>query len=145
MITLDVLWAAALGYLLGSIPIAWIVVKLWLKIDIRTVGSKNVGGRNVIRAFQHMEKPKGLAYTVGIIEAILDMLKGFFAMWLALYISTFTGDGVKALLNVPETEIMDDYINKLSLKDLGITYEDLILFFLSKGLLPKNYLSIKTN
>lgn len=87
MITLDVLWAAALGYLLGSIPIAWIVVKLWLKIDIRTVGSKNVGGRNVIRAFQHMEKPKGLAYTVGLIEAILDMLKGFFAMWLAVWIS----------------------------------------------------------
>ncbi|MBY9001280.1 MAG: glycerol-3-phosphate acyltransferase [Candidatus Heimdallarchaeota archaeon] len=87
MITIDVLWAAALGYLLGSIPIAWIVVKLWLKIDIRTVGSKNVGGRNVVRAFQAHEKPKGLAYTVGIIEAILDMLKGFFAMWLAVWIS----------------------------------------------------------
>jgi len=87
MITLDVLWAAALGYLLGSIPIAWIVVKLWLKIDIRTVGSKNVGGRNVVRAFQAQEKPKGLAYTVGIIEAILDMMKGFFAMWLAVWIS----------------------------------------------------------
>ena len=87
MITIDVLWATALGYLLGSIPIAWIVVKLWLKIDIRTIGSKNVGGRNVIRAFQAKEKPKGLAYTVGIIEAILDMLKGFFAMWLAVWIS----------------------------------------------------------
>ncbi|MCH9717375.1 MAG: hypothetical protein K0U52_09875 [Gammaproteobacteria bacterium] len=58
---------------------------------------------------------------------------------------TFRGDSVNALLNVPDTEIMDDYTNKLSLKDLGITYEDLILFFLSKGLLPKNYLSIKTN
>ncbi len=87
MITIDVLWASALGYLLGSIPIAWIVVKLWLKIDIRTVGSKNVGGRNVIRAFQSQDKPKGLAYTIGIIEAILDMLKGFFAMWLAVWIS----------------------------------------------------------
>jgi len=58
---------------------------------------------------------------------------------------TFRGDGVNALLNVPDTEIIDDYTNKLSLKDLGITYEDLILFFLSKGLLPKNFLSIKTN
>ena len=85
--TIDVLWAAGIGYLLGSIPIAWIIVKLWLRIDIRTVGSKNVGGRNVIRAFQAEGKPKGLAYTVGIIEAILDMLKGFFAMWLTIYIS----------------------------------------------------------
>ncbi|MHA1515691.1 MAG: glycerol-3-phosphate acyltransferase, partial [Candidatus Heimdallarchaeaceae archaeon] len=42
--TIDVLWAAGIGYLLGSIPIAWIIVKLWLRIDIRTVGSKNVGG-----------------------------------------------------------------------------------------------------
>ena len=87
MITIDVLWAAALGYLIGSIPFAWIIVKLWLKIDIRTVGSKNVGGRNVIRAFKAHEKPNGLAYTVGIIEAILDMFKGFFAMWLAIWIS----------------------------------------------------------
>ena len=63
----------------------------------------------------------------------------------AYFRKTFRGDGVNALLNVPDTEIMDDYTNKLSLKDLGITYEDLILFFLSKGLLPKNYLSIKTN
>lgn len=93
MITIDVLWAAALGYLLGSIPIAWIVVKLWLKIDIRTVGSKNVGGRNVIRAFQAQEKPKKLAYTVGLIEAILDMLKGFFAMWLAVWISFTFSNG----------------------------------------------------
>lgn len=87
MITLDVLWAAGLGYLLGSIPFAWIIVKLWLKIDIRTVGSKNVGGRNVIRAFKAHEKPNSLAYSVGLIEAILDMFKGFFAMWLAVWIS----------------------------------------------------------
>ena len=88
MITVDVVWAAFLGYLLGSIPFAFLVVKLFLKgLDIRTVGSKNVGGRNVIRAFKAEEKSNGLAYTMGITVAILDMLKGFFAMWLTVYIS----------------------------------------------------------
>ncbi|MHA1224266.1 MAG: glycerol-3-phosphate acyltransferase [Candidatus Heimdallarchaeaceae archaeon] len=86
--TWDVLWAAALGYLLGSIPFAFIFVKVFLNgLDIRTVGSKNVGGRNVIRAFKHEGKPNWMAYTVGIIEAILDISKGYFAMWLTQFIS----------------------------------------------------------
>lgn len=50
---------------------------------------------------------------------------------------------VKDLLDVPYTEILPDYVNKTSLKDLGIKYEDLILRFMTVGLLPKNYLDIK--
>ena len=33
-----------------------------------------------------------------------------------------------------------DFINKMTLKDLDITYEDLVIKFMSEGLLPKNYL-----
>ena len=40
-------------------------------------------------------------------------------------------------------EYMPDYKNKLTLKELGITYEDVILKFIGLGLLPKNYLSLK--
>tara|TARA_R100001082_G_scaffold95069_1_gene62181 strand:+ start:46 stop:555 length:510 start_codon:yes stop_codon:yes gene_type:complete len=40
-------------------------------------------------------------------------------------------------------EYMPDYNNKLTLKELGINYEDLILKFMGVGLLPKNYLSLK--
>jgi glycerol-3-phosphate acyltransferase PlsY len=92
MISVDVIWAAAIGYLLGSIPFAFLTVKIFLGgLDIRTVGSKNVGGRNVVRAFQHKEKPKSIAYTAGIVVAILDILKGFFAMWIAVAISYTVG------------------------------------------------------
>jgi glycerol-3-phosphate acyltransferase PlsY len=35
------------GYLLGSIPIAWIVAKLVTGKDLRTLGSGNVGVMNV--------------------------------------------------------------------------------------------------
>lgn len=50
---------------------------------------------------------------------------------------------IRDILAVPYTEVLPDYINKTSLKDLGINYEDLILRFMSTGLLPKNFLDIK--
>tara|TARA_R100000781_G_C4074732_1_gene125682 strand:+ start:525 stop:1034 length:510 start_codon:yes stop_codon:yes gene_type:complete len=40
-------------------------------------------------------------------------------------------------------EYMPDYKNKMTLQELGINYEDVILKFMSVGLLPKNYLSVK--
>ena len=40
-------------------------------------------------------------------------------------------------------EYLPDYKNKMTLKELGINYEDVILKFMSVGLLPKNYLSLK--
>lgn len=39
-----------LGYFLGAIPFAYIIPKLISGIDIRTIGSKNVGATNVARA-----------------------------------------------------------------------------------------------
>tara|TARA_Y100001973_G_C5041556_1_gene253040 strand:- start:58 stop:567 length:510 start_codon:yes stop_codon:yes gene_type:complete len=40
-------------------------------------------------------------------------------------------------------EYLPDYKNKMTLKELGLTYEDVILKFIGVGLLPKNYLSVK--
>jgi len=59
------------------------------------------------------------------------------------YLYTLFGENVRDILNVPATEILSDYRNNISLKDLGIKYEDVILKFISEGLLPKNYLSLK--
>ncbi|UJG41223.1 MAG: glycerol-3-phosphate acyltransferase [Candidatus Heimdallarchaeum aukensis] len=86
--TIDSLWSAALGYFFGSIPLSFIIVKVFLDgLDIRTVGSKNVGGRNVIRSFKYKGKSNNVAYTMGLIVAIFDILKGYFAMWLSQYLS----------------------------------------------------------
>lgn len=38
--------AAACGYLLGSIPTAWIIVRLASGKDLRHEGSTNIGARN---------------------------------------------------------------------------------------------------
>ncbi len=94
--TLDILWAAVIGYLLGSIPLSFLIVKIFLNgLDIRTIGSHNVGGRNVIRAFKLKEKPSSVAYTAGLIVAIFDIGKGYLAMWLAQYLSYTTSFGNK--------------------------------------------------
>lgn len=41
--------AAGASYLMGSIPCAYLAVKYWKKVDIRTVGSGNVGATNAGR------------------------------------------------------------------------------------------------
>ena len=40
-------------------------------------------------------------------------------------------------------EYLPDYRNKISFKDLGITYEDIIIKFIGASLLPKNFLNLK--
>ena len=56
------------GYLIGSIPWGYIVAKLLRGVDIRTVGSGNLGAANVWRA---------LGFKAGLAVAVLDVGKGF--------------------------------------------------------------------
>jgi glycerol-3-phosphate acyltransferase PlsY len=62
------------AYLLGSIPFGFVLVRLFLKEDIRTQGSGNIGATNVVRSG---------AKKLGILTLVLDAFKGFFAVWLA--------------------------------------------------------------
>ena len=62
------------SYLIGSIPFTQILAK-WVKgIDLRQVGSHNVGGRNLTRQL-------GLLW--GILGSALDIGKGAAALWAA--------------------------------------------------------------
>ncbi len=57
---------AIVGYLIGSIPFAIVIGKLFFNIDIREYGSKNAGGTNAGRV---------LGKRVGVIVIVLDALK----------------------------------------------------------------------
>jgi acyl phosphate:glycerol-3-phosphate acyltransferase len=64
------------GYLIGSIPWGFIVPKLLRGVDIRTVGSGNLGAANVWRA---------LGFKAGLAVALLDVGKGLAAALLGLW------------------------------------------------------------
>ncbi|MFH0846790.1 MAG: glycerol-3-phosphate 1-O-acyltransferase PlsY [Chloroflexota bacterium] len=72
-ITLNVI-AVAIAYLLGSIPPAYIVAKLRKGIDIREVGSHNLGAMNVFY---------NVGFWSGIAVLALDIGKGTLALALA--------------------------------------------------------------
>ena len=61
------------GYLLGSIPFGYLICKA-KGIDIRKIGSGNIGGTNVIRAL-------GLKW--GLVTMVLDILKAVIPVYLA--------------------------------------------------------------
>lgn len=69
---------AIIAYLLGSIPFGYILVRLFRKQDVRTIGSGNIGATNVARS-----GAKGL----GIATLILDAAKGYAAVAIARYIA----------------------------------------------------------
>jgi glycerol-3-phosphate acyltransferase PlsY len=66
-----------LSYLLGSIPFSYLVARSW-GVDVRRVGSGNVGATNVMRS---AGKAAGLA------AFVLDFLKGLAATAGAKYVS----------------------------------------------------------
>ena len=63
-----VIVAVFLSYIVGSIPFGFLIAKYVKGVDIRTVGSKNIGATNVMRT---------LGKGPGITTLVLDMLKGF--------------------------------------------------------------------
>jgi glycerol-3-phosphate acyltransferase PlsY len=70
--------AVIIGYILGSIPFGLIIVKLKTGKDIRTVESGRTGGTNAVRA---------AGFPAGLLTAILDILKGAVAVWVAQALS----------------------------------------------------------
>ena len=67
---------AVYSYLLGSIPFGLVLTKIFLKKDIRDIGSGNIGTTNVLRTGK-----KSLA----VFTLVLELLKGYFSI-----IITFT-------------------------------------------------------
>ncbi|HNY38765.1 MAG TPA: glycerol-3-phosphate 1-O-acyltransferase PlsY [Bryobacteraceae bacterium] len=61
------------AYLLGGVPFGYLLVRLKTGKDVRDMGSGNIGATNVLRT-------TGRAF--GIFTLLLDIAKGWFAVWL---------------------------------------------------------------
>ena len=72
---INLITVAVYSYLLGSIPFGLVITKIFLKKDIREIGSGNIGTTNVLRTGK-----KSLA--AGTL--ILDLMKGYFSIIITL-------------------------------------------------------------
>jgi len=68
---INLIIVAVYSYVLGSIPFGLILTKIFLKKDIREIGSGNIGTTNVLRTGK-----KSLA----VATLLLDLLKGYFSL-----------------------------------------------------------------
>ena len=75
---------AAVSYLLGSIPVGYLLIRIFRDQDIRSFGSGNIGATNVLRS-----GGKGL----GAATFLLDVLKGCSAVWLGALLGTLLMPG----------------------------------------------------
>ena len=72
MLIINYIFSIVLGYLIGSIPFGYVLVKIFHQKDIREIGSGNIGATNVYRAGY-----KGL----GIATFVLDAAKALIAIF----------------------------------------------------------------
>jgi glycerol-3-phosphate acyltransferase PlsY len=66
--------ALVAAYLIGAIPFGFLLVKWKTGADIRASGSGNIGATNVLRT---------TGWATGAATLILDIAKGYLAVWLA--------------------------------------------------------------
>jgi acyl phosphate:glycerol-3-phosphate acyltransferase len=66
--------ALVAAYLIGAIPFGFLLVKWKTGADIRASGSGNIGATNVLRT---------TGWKTGAATLLLDIAKGYFAVWLA--------------------------------------------------------------
>jgi glycerol-3-phosphate acyltransferase PlsY len=62
------------AYLLGAVPFGYVLVRLTTGRDVRASGSGNIGATNVLRTTSR---------TLGIVTLLLDIGKGYLAVWAA--------------------------------------------------------------
>ena len=59
------------SYILGSIPFGLILTKVFLKKDVRKIGSGNIGATNVLRTGNRI---------LALLTLVLDIVKGYFVV-----------------------------------------------------------------
>ena len=75
-----------LGYVLGSIPFGYLLVRARSGGDVRSMGSGNIGATNVART---------AGMSIGVATLLLDAGKGYLAVWLAGH---FSGGNIRIMM-----------------------------------------------
>ena len=75
---IELIYISIYSYILGSIPYGLVLTKIFLKKDIRGIGSGNIGATNVLRAGKK---------TLGAATLLLDGLKAYTSVLITLSFS----------------------------------------------------------
>ena len=78
---MNILVSILLGYLIGSLPFTYLIGMYWGKVDLRKVGSGNLGATNAIRT---------LGIKIGIVAFLADLSKGVISFFLVNAIYGYT-------------------------------------------------------
>ena len=73
--SIELLYITIYSYTLGSIPFGLLITKIFLKKDIRKIGSGNIGATNVLRTGKKI---------LGITTLILDAFKSYLSVLITL-------------------------------------------------------------
>jgi len=79
----------AFAYLMGSLPTAYLLVRLMTGDDVRRTGSGNVGGTNSLRI---------AGWKVGVAVTLIDVVKGALPVWLMMRFNPESGWFAAAML-----------------------------------------------
>ena len=71
---MDIILVALFSYLSGSVPFGFLVTKIFGKIDVRNIGSGNIGATNVLRTGNKF---------LAAVTLILDILKGYIPVFIS--------------------------------------------------------------
>ena len=78
---MDIISICLISYLMGSIPFGFVLTKLFLKKDIREIGSGNIGATNALRTGNKI---------LGYSTLVLDILKAIIpVLYVKFYFSEF--------------------------------------------------------
>ena len=88
MLNIELFLIILVSYLFGSIPFGLLLIKIFLKKDIREIGSGNIGATNVLRAGNKILGYSTLVFD--ILKAVLPILYIKFFMSDYLYISALS-------------------------------------------------------
>ena len=77
---MDIFLIGIISYLMGSVPFGFILTKIFLKKDIREIGSGNIGATNALRTGNK---------TIGYSTLVLDILKAVIPV---IYVKIFYQD-----------------------------------------------------
>ena len=134
---MELILVISISYLMGSIPFGLILTKIFLKKDIREIGSKNIGATNVLRTGNKIIGY--LTLILDVIKAVIPVLYIKFKFPELIYISSlsvFIGHVLPVWLKFKGGKGVATYVGILFSINyiLGIVFAFswLIIFFISK-------------